>query len=354
MESRFCFVRQLAGEGAVNSADDRQIDVFGVGNALVDILALVDEDFVREHAIEKGAMTLVDSEKQGGLINQLEGHDLKLRSGGSAANTMIAVAQSGGSGFYSGKVARDTHGEFYRQDLLESGIHFDVHPVAERGPTGTCLVLTTPDAERTMCTNLGVSVHLHSSDIDRDRLKRCRYAYVEGYLWTGPETREACLETMQQAKRLGVKVAFTFSDFFLVDGFADDFHELVKEYCDVVFCNADEARRFCHQESLDDCCRHLSQIVDTAFVTDGPRGCRVLHLGEDEHVDGFPATAIDTVGAGDAFAGGALYGITHGLSLHQAARWGNWIASQVVQIYGARLEKPITFFAQELAKISGA
>ena len=134
---------------------EKTTDVFGVGNAMVDILALVEEDFVREHDLPKGGMLLVDTEKQGGLLKALEGHALEMRSGGSAANTMIAIAQSGGNGFYSGKVARDTNGEFYRQDLLESGVHFDVHPASEEdNPTGTCLVLTTPDAERTMLTHL--------------------------------------------------------------------------------------------------------------------------------------------------------------------------------------------------------
>ena len=121
---------------------DTKTNVFGVGNAMVDILALVDDDFIREHALDKGSMTLVDAEKQGSLLNHLEGMELKLRSGGSAANTMIAISQSGGTGFYAGKVARDTHGEFYRQDMLEAGIHFDVHPSQDAGPTGTCSVVS--------------------------------------------------------------------------------------------------------------------------------------------------------------------------------------------------------------------
>jgi sugar/nucleoside kinase (ribokinase family) len=321
------------------TSDFATTDVFAVGNALVDILTLVDDDFVREHALEKGAMTLVDAEKQGGLLNFLEGHELKLRSGGSAANTLIAVAQSGGTGFYAGKVARDAHGEFYRQDLLESGIHFDVHPAPDSiGSTGTCLVLTTPDAERTMCTHLGVSTKLAATDIDVQRLAHCKTSYVEGYLWDAPHPREACLETMQQSRRLGVPVAFTFSDPWLVDRFADDFRTLVREYCDILFCNADEVRRFCKNKSLTECARQVGQLAETVFVTDGANGCLVVQDQQVHPVPGFPVKAIDTVGAGDAFAGGVLYGLTNGLSCTQAARWGNYVASRVVQIYGARLE----------------
>jgi sugar/nucleoside kinase (ribokinase family) len=320
----------------------KPIDVFGVGNAMVDILAMVDEDFVREHALQKGSMTLVDAEKQGQLLQDLERHTLRMQSGGSAANTIIAVAHSGGSGFYTGKVARDLNGEFYRQDMLESGVHFDVHPAPEVGPpTGTCLVLTTPDAERTMCTHLGVSTKLGPADIDADRLRRCQFAYIEGYLWDPSEPRAASLATMQQAKRHAVRVALTFSDPFVVERYADDFRRVIVEYCDLVFCNADEIRHFTQLTSLTDAARRLGQLVPLAFVTDGSAGCLVVHEGEIEKVDGFKVQAIDTVGAGDAFAGGVLFALCRGYAPSLAARWGNYLASRVVTQPGARLPHPV-------------
>lgn len=315
-----------------------KIDVFGVGNAMVDILAMVPEDFVREHALAKGSMTLVDSEKQGALLQDLERHALEMQCGGSAANTIIAVAQSGGTGFYTGKVARDPNGEFYRQDMLESGVHFDVHPAAESGPpTGSSLILTTPDAERTMCTHLGVSTELSASDINVDQLKRCRYAYIEGYLWDAPQPRAASVEAMEQARRHGVKVALTYSDPFLMERWGDDFRRISRELCDIVFCNADEARHLTGAAALEDAAREIGSWVELAFVTDGPRGCLVVRQGTVERVDGFPVKAMDTVGAGDAFAGGALFGLAHGYGAAQAARWGNFLASRVVTIHGARL-----------------
>ena len=314
-----------------------ELDVFGVGNAMVDILALVDDDFVREHDLPKGGMLLVDSEKQGGLLRELERASLEMQSGGSAANTIISVALSGGTGFYTGKVARDPNGEFYRQDMIAAGVHFDVRPAPEESkPTGSCLVLTTPDAERTMCTHLGVSIQLSEADIDVDQLGRCKLAYIEGYLWDAPGPRKACIEAMEQAKRLGVRTAFTFSDPFLVNRFPDDFRRVVHDYCDILFCNADEARQLMDSESVERATELLGHRAELVFVTDGANGCLISHDGAVERIDGFQVDAIDTVGAGDAFAGGVLFGLARGYEPRVAARWGNYLASRVVTIHGAR------------------
>lgn len=317
-----------------------QLDVFGVGNALVDVLAFVEDQFITEQALDRGVMTLVDTKAQGKILAGLQRDALQLRSGGSAANTMIAIAQSGGTGFYTGKVSQDENGEFYAQDMKAAGIEFEVEPAPlTNGPTGTCVVLTTPDAERTMCTNLGVSSTLAPSDIDVEKLKGCKYSYVEGYLWTGDDPRQACIETMEQSKRHGVKVSFTLSDPFLLHSFRDDFRKVVTDYCDVLFCNADEVRQFLDLEDLDACAQKIADLVDLAFITDSDRGCLVVENKQVVTVEGFPVKPLDTVGAGDAFAGGALYGLTHGYSAAQAARWGNYLGSAIVQIQGPRLEK---------------
>ena len=325
-------------------------DVFGLGNALVDILAQVDDSFIAAKELAKGSMTLVDAAQQGALLNDLDGQDLQLRSGGSAANTMIAIAQSGGNGFYTGKVAKDSHGEFYRQDLIDAGIDFDVNPSKNEGPTGTSLILTTPDAERTMCTNLGVSTDLELEDIELDRIGDSKFVYVEGYLWDGEQPRAASQHTMESAKSKGVPVSFTFSDMFLVDRFGDDFKRITQEFCDVIFCNADEIRHFFDLKSIEECAVQLGKLVETAFITDGANGCYVIRNGEVKQVAGFEAKAVDTVGAGDAFAGGVLYGLTHDLDFADAARWGNYVASKVVQVYGARLDGNLV---DEVAKIIG-
>jgi sugar/nucleoside kinase (ribokinase family) len=321
--------------------NQREIDVFGVGNAIVDTLAFVDADFIRERGYHPGVMTLVDADRQAELLLALKDHPLELRSGGSAANTMIGIVRSGGSGFYSGKVARDTNGEFYRMDLLKAGLHFDVHPIPDEnhGPSGTCVVLTTPDAERTMFTHLGVSTMLGPDDIDEGRLKRCKYSYAEGYLWTGESTKAALHRSMELSKKNGVKVAFSFSDPWLVNLAKDEFRALASDFCDVIFCNAEEAKGFTDKPTVEEGADAIGSLVKTAFITNGSKGCIVVHEGLRTEVEGFKVNAVDTNGAGDAFAGGVLYGLTHGMSVGSAARWGNFLASRVVQVHGARIEE---------------
>jgi sugar/nucleoside kinase (ribokinase family) len=319
--------------------NDKKYDVFGVGNAIVDILALVQDQSLADLELAKGGMALMDAETQSGVLQHLEGHSLKLASGGSAANTMVAVAQSGGNGVYFGKVANDTHGHFYKRDMEAAGIAFPV-PAADEAdlPTGTSVILTTPDAERTMCTHLGISTTLHKSDIDIDILAQSRISYIEGYLWDAEHPREACIESFEQSQRLGVRTAFTFSDGFLIDRFADDFRKIIADYADIVFCNQDEAHHFFQTDDLNECISKLGQACDLAFITCSEHGCHVIENGASKHVHGFPVKAIDTVGAGDAFAGGVLFGLTHGMSPTESARWGNYFASRVVEHLGPRLE----------------
>lgn len=317
--------------------DNKKYDVFGVGNAIVDILAQVPDQSLQDLVLTKGAMTLMDTDKQSRVLHYLEQKNLNLASGGSAANTMVAIAQSGGTGVYIGKVAEDMHGEFYRRDMEETGIEFPVPPAPESGlPTGTSVILTTPDAERTMCTHLGVSAELTPTDIDIDRLRQSQISYVEGYLWTGDSTRAACIETFEKSRHHGVTTAFTLSDMFLVELFENEFRNVIDEYCDILFCNADEATHFLHASSLDECAEKLAGMCPLVFLTDGPNGCRVIRDGKAHPVAGFPVTAVDTVGAGDAFAGGVLYGLTHGQTPERAAKWGNYFASRVVEHYGPR------------------
>ena len=332
--------------------NSRPVGVFGVGNALVDILAFVEDPFIAEQELDRGVMTLVDADVQGRILSQLDRGSLKLRSGGSAANTIIAIAQSGGSAFYTGKVSDDENGVFYRQDMQDVGVGFDVPAAsATDGPTGTCVVLTTPDAERTMCTNLSISGTLAPSDINVEQLKQCQYSYVEGYLWTAPDPQAASIKTMEESKRHGVKVSFTLSDPFLLNSFRDDFQRVVTDYCDLLFCNADEVRQFLEIDSLDECAKKLGEMVDLAFITDSDKGCLVVNQKTVTTVEGFPVKPLDTVGAGDAFAGGVLYGLTNGYSNVQAARWGNYLGSAIVQIQGPRLEKaPV----EEMARVMGS
>ena len=321
---------------------EKKYNVFGVGNALVDTLAQVEDQFVTDLSLSKGGMALMDTSTQANVLVGLEGHPLQLASGGSAANTMVAISQSGGSGVYCGKVASDTNGQFYKKDMEASGILFPVTPAPETDlPTGTCVVLTTPDAERTMCTHLGVSTSLNKTDLNLDLLAQSQCSYIEGYLWDADEPRAACIEALQQSKKLGVRAAFTFSDAFLLGRFAEDFRNIVDEYCDIVFCNADEAKQFFGSDDLNHCTAEMAKICELAFVTDGGTGCHVVDNGNVSLVNGFAVNAIDTNGAGDAFAGAALFGLTNGMTSAQAAKWGNYFASRVVEQVGPRLDEDL-------------
>ena len=318
---------------------DKPFDVFGVGNAIVDTLAQVDDQLITDLEINKGGMSLMDSENQAKVLGKLEHQNLQLASGGSAANTMVAIAQSGGTGIYCGKVAHDTNGEFYKQDMEATGIKFPVPLAPETGlPTGTCVVLTTPDAERTMCTHLGISTTLDKSEIDLDLLAQSKCSYIEGYLWDAEGPRAACVEAFEQSKKLGVRAAFTFSDAFLIGRYSDDFRKVVADYCDIIFCNSDEAKQFFGTDNLEECTTKMAAICDLAFITDGSNGCLVVENGNVTNVAGFPVKAVDTNGAGDSFAGGALFGLTNGMSAANAAKWGNYFASRVVENIGPRIE----------------
>jgi sugar/nucleoside kinase (ribokinase family) len=204
------------------------------------------------------------------------------------------------------------------------------------------VVLTTPDTERTMCTHLGISTWLTPDDIDVFKLAQCQISYIEGYLWDADLPRAACVRTFEESRKHHVRTAFTFSDSFLIDRFHADFRNLLKNHCDIVFCNADEARKFYGSDSLEACVRHLGQDVPLGFVTNSADGCYVVEAGQVTHVPGFDVKPIDSVGAGDAFAGGTLYGLTHGYSPAAAARWGNYLAAQVVATVGPRHPGPLS------------
>lgn len=322
---------------------DKKYDVFGVGNAIVDILAQVEEHVINDLSLNKGSMALMTTEQQGDILTAIHDPSLTFAAGGSAANTMVAIAQSGGSAVYTGRVADDTNGEYYKKGMEAEGILFYV-PEIEVGhePTGSSVILTTPDAERTMCTHLGISTTLETSDVDFELLAQSKCCYVEGYIWSAEGApRDACMEVFKQAKAGGVLTAFTFSDPFLVDMLAQQMKELVAQYCDIVFCNADEARQFVGNDDLQQCAREIGAICSQAFITDGPNGCYVVIDENISKVDGFEVDAVDTVGAGDAFAGGVLYGLTNGMSPQDSARWGNYLASRVVSKFGPRLDESI-------------
>ncbi|MCS7205109.1 MAG: adenosine kinase [Leptospiraceae bacterium] len=330
--------------------NENAYDVFGIGNAIVDLLVFVDDEFVESHQLPKGHMKLSTSEEQAKLLFDLEKFSIHMASGGSAANTMISIANIGGKTFFTGKIAKDPNGEFYRVNLKEAGVEFDVHPIEEtEGSTATCIVLITPDAERTMSTHLGVSILLHENDIQEEIIKKSKMVYIEGYLWLNPITKQAALKTIEIAKMHQVPVSFTFSDGFVVAQFREEFEEKIKNHdFDVVFMNADEIQSFFAMEDYQKCLHELSKFDNLFFVTNSEKGANVVYKNTIIPVSGFPVKALDTTGAGDYFAGGTLFGLTRLKTPEQSAKWGNYLASKVVQVQGARLDK---IYKDEITKI---
>lgn len=316
-------------------------DVFGVGNALVDIQAQVSDALLAEFGFDKGIMTLVDDTQQKAVIAKLSGLPLNRCAGGSAANTIVGVADFGGKAAYVGKVAADEVGEFFLKDMREMGVTIEVNPASE-GQTGTCGVLITEDAQRTMLTNLGVSATLTEADIDENELKQAKYVYVEGYLLTGDTTKAAAYKAIELARKHGVKVAFTASDPFLVNMLRDEIWSLVEGPVDLFFCNEEEAKSLTGKDNPIDCAAEIHRHAENVAMTLGPNGSLIMHDGQAIAIEGVTVSAIDTTGAGDMYAGGLLYGITNGMSWKQAGHLGSHAAARIVSQLGARMERRFT------------
>ena len=313
-------------------------DIYGVGNALVDIQARVDDNFLDELTLDKGIMMLVDDQQQSAVLGRLHGQSLHRCAGGSAANTVVGLAELGGAAAFVGKTANDAIGKFFLEDMQKLGIDCRVSP-ANQGQTGTCAVLITPDAQRTMLTNLAVSTMLSGEDIDESMIGRSKYVYVEGYLLTGATTKQAAYDAMASAKRQGVKVAFSASDPFLINLLRDEIWSLIEGPVDLFFCNEQEAKSLTGLDDPIACAAAIHEHCENVALTLGPNGSIVMHGGQTIPIEGVATNAIDTTGAGDMYAGAMLYGITSGMSWKQAGHLASHAAARVVAQLGARLER---------------
>ena len=258
----------------------------------------------------------------------------------------MGIAELGGTSGYAGKVARDAIGEFFLSDMRKAGVRIEVPPASD-GQTGTCVVLITPDAQRTMLTNVAVSGTLGPDDIDENEIKDAKYIYVEGYLFYGDSTREAAMKAIELAKANDVKVAFTASDPVLCDAFRDPFRELIEGPVDLLFCNEDEARSLTGEDDPIRCAQVIHEHAENVALTLGGNGSILMHGGEAIPIEGVNVDAVDTTGAGDMFAAGLLYGITNGMTWKQSGRLASFVAARIVGQLGARFQERPT--EEELA-----
>lgn len=318
----------------------RTYDIYGLGAALVDTEIEVQDQELAEFDIAKGVMTLVDEPRQHQLVDHLAGHlvTAKRASGGSAANSIIAAAYFGSKTFFSCKVAKDDNGIFYLRDLAAAGVEYPSKVAKDEGITGKCLVLITPDAERTMNTFLGISAELSTEELDLAALERSRFAYIEGYLVSSTSGRAAAIALRKAAEAAGVKTALSLSDPAMVTYFHDGLSEMLGKGVDILFCNEAEALAFTHSQSLEEAHERLSQYCRSYAITCGAKGARVFDGETSTQVPGVATQAVDTNGAGDMFAGAFLHAINQGFSFPQAAAFANRAAAQVVSQFGPRLK----------------
>lgn len=312
--------------------------VVAVGNALVDVLSQVPETFIEEqkqHGMEKGAMTLIDEVRAVDLYAQMpQGLET---SGGSAANTMAGFASFGGQGGFIGKVADDELGQVYKNDIQSLGVKFDTPPLVLGAPTGRCMILVTPDADRTMNTFLGASVELSPVDIDGDLIASAKVTYLEGYLFDREQAKQAFIAAAEHAHAAGHRIALTLSDPFCVDRHREDFLNLVENHVDILFANEDEIKSLFQKDDFDDAINAISEHVEIAAVTRGEKGAVIISDGKQIKIDAVPVdNVIDTTGAGDQFAAGFLYGFTEEKPLEECGKLGAIAAAEVISHIGPR------------------
>ena len=319
-------------------APDRPLDVVCIGNAIVDVLAQIDDDFLAAHDMVKGSMQLVDPDRARTIYAAMP--PAVEMSGGSAANTAAGVASLGREVAFIGKVADDELGEVFAHDLRAIGVSFSgvaatgVHAAAG---TARCLVCITPDAQRTMNTSLGVAGRLGPDEIDLELVAAARIVYIEGYLWDEPVAKESLRAVMRAAAEVGTPIAFTLSDGFCVDRHRNEFLELVEHHVDVLFANADEIRSLYRVEEFEEAARLVAGHCAIACLTRSEAGSVVLTADGDRHdIPAAFAQPVDTTGAGDLYAAGFLAGWVADQPLAECGRMASVVAAEAISHVGAR------------------
>jgi sugar/nucleoside kinase (ribokinase family) len=311
--------------------------VYGIGNALVDMEYEVDATDLGILGIDKGVMTLVDEVQQAAIMAHLKHHRPRRGSGGSAANSVIALSQLGGKAFYSCKVADDELGHFYMDDLVRGGVDTNNHTRKDEGHTGRCVVLVTPDSDRTMCTFLGVSGALSAGELVEDALRDSDWFYTEGYLVTSDAAREASILAKGIADAAGVKTAISLSDPNMVKYFKTGLLEMIGSGVDLLFANEFEAMGMAGSDDLDVAVEYLKTISRTFAITRGPDGALIWDGEALLEIAPVKVKAVDTVGAGDMFAGAFLYGLSRGWGFARAGHLASAAAAKLVTSLGPRI-----------------
>ena len=313
-------------------------DLYAIGNALVDSEYEVSDTQLQALGVEKRHMTLIDGERRAHLLAGVHGLHSRRTGGGSAGNTIVAVAQLGGKAFYSCRVADDELGAFYHQDLQANGVATNLsHASFPQGQTGICMVMVTPDAERSMSTFLGATADIDHTALHPKDIAKSKIYYMEGYLSASPTGLDAALKGRAMAKEAGVQLATTLSDMSMINFCRAGLEAMVGSDLDYLFCNEEEAQVWCGSTDFPAIVEQMSKLARVVCLTRGAKGCLVIEGAQHTEVPAAKVKAIDTNGAGDMFAGAFMFAVTHGHSHIRAAELANRAAGQVVSQYGNRL-----------------
>jgi sugar/nucleoside kinase (ribokinase family) len=325
------------------------LDVVGIGNAIVDVISHAEDSFLTDHALAKGAMTLINAEQSAALYSAM-GVGVEA-SGGSAANTMVGLALLGGAAGYIGKVANDTLGEVFRHDISAAGVQYGTALSSDSAPTARCLILVTEDAQRTMNTYLGACVELGPDDIREEIIADAKITYMEGYLWDPASAKEAFRKAQAIASAHGRRVSLSLSDSFCVDRHREELRDLVENHVDILFANEDEILSLYQLADFDEALQLVARHCEVAALTRGAQGSVVVGRGETHVIGAAPVARVsDTTGAGDLYAAGFLYGFTHDFDLARCGRLGALAAGEIISHFGA---KPETDIARLVAASAG-
>jgi len=328
-------------------------DVVGLGNAIVDIIASVDDRFLLNHRIAKGGMTLIDEFRAKDLLKALADNRQALSglyeiAGGSAANTLAGLASLGGRGLFVGKVFDDVLGNVFAQSMAEMGVDFTTAPAREGLSTASCLIAVTPDGQRSMSTYLGACRWLTPDDVNEEEIARARVLYLEGYLWDEESAKDASRKAIAAVKGAGGRVALSVSDSFCIGRFRSEFLHLLDRDVNILFANEDEAKALFEEEDFDKIIAAARKWGGITALTRSAKGCVIVQEDMVQEIPAVPISqVIDTTGAGDQFAAGFLYGLTQGRGLKDCGRLGALAAAEVISHYGARPEIPLQVLAKE-------
>jgi len=314
---------------------NKKVDLIGIGNAIVDIIINIEDEFLERNNLNKGSMNLINSYESKRLLENCK--VIKQISGGSSANTVVCLAELGNDVQFIGRVKKDQFGNFFSSDIKKSKTIFNTPPTNKGASTAHSIILITPDAQRTMCTYLGASIEFESKDIDFSVLKESKYLYLEGYLWDSELAKNAFLKAAEIAKLSNTKIILSLSDSFCVDRHRESFLELIDNYVDIVFCNESEVLSLFKKDKLENCQEDVSSLCELVVVTLGSNGSLIINKNSMEVIKSITkGKIIDTTGAGDIYAGGFIHGLIKNYSLKKCGEIGSICAGQIITQLGSR------------------